>query len=375
MISALRGKNTSAVAGVVVVSLLFGLPLFIELGSSDLGNDEAIYAYAVDRVLEHGDWLSLDYIPHVRSIAGPDRAMEPGLFVYQPPLKLWMIAAGIKIGLLPHNEFGFRFLDAFFGAIAFVYVFLIGRRLVDSVCGVAAVFLLFTHQTLVFSHGLRSNVLDAALVVAYSGGIYHFLAWSDSSLSSSRWRHILAVMGWFTLASLSKGIAAIFLPAIIGLVALSFAEWRGRLRVDAWRWMVGALGALVLIAPWFVVQHSLHGSYFWQEFFGLSIYSRFLGDFVPEHHRAWNFYFDALRRQLSTNAALAWVIGGAVLWLVESVRRRWRGGFLILLWYLLPIGIISIGAAKLYHYSYGCRSRTDCSVNSLTGERHDVFRW
>ena len=23
----------------------------------------------------------------------------------------------------------------------------------------------------------------------------------------------------------------------------------------------------------------------------------------------------------------------------------------------------------------GCRSRTDCSVNSLTGERHDVFRW
>ncbi len=27
------------------------------------------------------------------------------------------------------------------------------------------------------------------------------------------------------------------------------------------------------------------------------------------------------------------------------------------------------------HLSYGCRSQTDCSVNSLTGKRHDVFRW
>ena len=32
---------------------------------------------------------------------------------------------------------------AIFGAIAFVYVFLIGRRLVDSVCGFGAVYLVF----------------------------------------------------------------------------------------------------------------------------------------------------------------------------------------------------------------------------------------
>ena len=199
MISALRGKNTSAVAGVVVVSLLFGLPLFIELGSRDLGNDEAIYSYAVDSFLEHGNWLSPYYIPFGNE--------EPFANTFQPPLKLWTVALGIKSGLLPHNEFGFRFWDALFGAIAFVYVFLIGRRLVDSVCGVAAVFLLFTHPLLLFNHGLRSNVLDAALVVAYSGGIYHFLAWSGSSPSVSRWRGDGAGMGVEGVCTSSAGLA------------------------------------------------------------------------------------------------------------------------------------------------------------------------
>ena len=344
MTSALMGKKTSTVTGIVVISLLFGLPLFSELDSDDLHNDEAVYSYTVDRVLEHGNWLWLDYIP-----AGD---VEPVVYTKQPSLKLWIVALGIKLGLLPHNEFGFRFWDALFGAITFVYVFLIGRRLVDSVCGFAAVFLLFTHPLLLFDHGLRSNVMEAALVLAYSGGIYHFLAWSDSSLSSNRWRDILAAVGWFTFAFLTKGIAAIFLPTIIIVAALSFAEWRGRLRADARRWAGGSLGALLLIAPWFVVQHSLHGSDFWQDFVGLNIYDRFLGDYVPDHHKAWSYYFDALQEQLRTHAALAWVIGGALLWLVESFRRRWCGGFLILLWYLLPIGIISIPAAKLYHYSY-----------------------
>ena len=165
-ISALMGKKASAVAGVVAISLLFGLPLFFELGSDDLQSDEAVYSYVVDRVLEHGNWLALDFIPSTHPGADP----EPSVYVEKPPFKLWTVAFAIKIGLLPHNEFGLRFWDALFGAVAFVYVFLIGRRLVDPVCGFAAVFLLFTHPELLDSHGLRSNVMEAALVVGYSGG-------------------------------------------------------------------------------------------------------------------------------------------------------------------------------------------------------------
>ena len=39
------------------VVLLFCAPLFTGLRNRDLENDEAIYSFAVDRIVEVGDWL------------------------------------------------------------------------------------------------------------------------------------------------------------------------------------------------------------------------------------------------------------------------------------------------------------------------------
>ena len=150
---------------VAVVLVFFGLPLFRGLALTDLHNDEAIYSYAIDGIVEGGSWLSPNSSPGVGDWGDP-RDLEPGPFLEKPPLKFWIVAASIGLGLLPHDEFGLRFWDAFFGALAFVYVFLIGRRLVDPVCGVAAVFVLFIQGWLVFGHGLRDNVMEASVVLA-----------------------------------------------------------------------------------------------------------------------------------------------------------------------------------------------------------------
>ena len=98
-----------------LVLALFCLPLFIGLGREDIRDDEAIYSFAVERILETGDWLEPKSIPN-----------ETWAFLEKPPLKFWIVAAPIRFGLLPHNEFGIRFWDALFGALSFVYVFLIG---------------------------------------------------------------------------------------------------------------------------------------------------------------------------------------------------------------------------------------------------------
>ena len=174
--------------GPVLVLALFGLPLFAGLGRTDLANDEAIYSYAVESVLTTGDWLSPRSSPN-----------EGTTFLEKPPLKFWIVAAPIRLGFLPYNEFGLRFWDALFGAVAFVYIFLIGRRLAGPVCGVSAGLVLFAHAPLLFDHGLRSNNMDAALVLAYTGGVYHFLRWG--SATGSRAAHIGAVAGWFFSAS------------------------------------------------------------------------------------------------------------------------------------------------------------------------------
>ena len=343
-------RKTWTVAGAVVVLLLFGLPLFIGLGSEDLYNDEAIYSYAVDRIVETGEWLTPESSPQTAFPGDP--AARRDLFFEKPPLKFWIVALPITLGLLPHDEFGLRFWDGVFAAIAFVYVFLIGRRLVDPVCGVAAVFLLFIHSPLMFGHGLRSNVMEAALVLSYAGGIHHFLGWTESDHPSSRRVHIFCVTGWFTLGFMTKFVAAGFLPVVIGLTALAVEDWRRRLWADVWIWTAAGAVTTVLIVPWFAYEYAVYGDRFWEIIFGVHIYDRARGALVLSHNQPWRYYYDELYRQLSGVGAFGWVVAGSALWLLETIRRRWKGGVLILAWYLVPTAIISISVSKLYHYSY-----------------------
>ena len=111
----------------VFVLALFCLPLFVGLGRGDLLTDEAIYSFGVDRILESGDWLAPKSSPH-----------DEKVFLEKPPLKFWMVAAPIRWGLLPHDEFGLRFWDAVFGSLALLYVCAIGYRLAGYMCGISA---------------------------------------------------------------------------------------------------------------------------------------------------------------------------------------------------------------------------------------------
>ena len=343
-------KKAVTLFGVLTTFVLFGLPLFFGLTSQDLNNDEAIYSYAVDRMLEGESWLTPRSSP--QTVYPGDPGTHAGVFFEKPPLKFWIVALPIQLGLLPHDEFGLRFWDALFGAVAFLYVFLIGRRLVDPLCGLAAVFLLFINGALLFEHGLRSTVMEAPLFLAYTGGIYHFLAWSESDRRSDRWRHIIAFAGWFTLGFMTKFVAAIFLPMVVGVTALCLPDWRRRLRADRWRWIAGALSSTALILPWFVYQYADNGAYFWNVIFGAHIYDRVRGTLHPDHARPWSFYFTRLHAHLTQVGALGWVIAGGALWITQSVRRPWNGGVLIVVWFLLPVGIISLSVAKLGWYMY-----------------------
>ena len=203
-----------------VTLVLFCLPLFFGLRSVDLETDEAIYSFAVDRILEDGQWLQPKSSPS-----------ETAVFLEKPPLKFWIVAAPIRAGLLPHDEFGLRFWDALMGAIAFAYVFAIGSRLAGPVCGGVAVMALFAHRPLLFDHGIRGNNMEAALFLSYCGGVYHFLEWGGVR-KTHRTRHALATGLYFTLGFLTKFVAAIFLPAALGLSALLVRPVRERLWHD-----------------------------------------------------------------------------------------------------------------------------------------------
>jgi len=324
-----------------LVLALFCLPLFIGLGREDVRDDEAIYSFAVERVLETGDWLEPKSIPN-----------ETWAFLEKPPLKFWIVAAPIRFGLLPHNEFGFRFWDALFGALSFIYVFLIGSRLLSGFCGAVAVLVLFGHDPLLFVHGLRSNNMEAPLVLAYCGGVFHFLAWASSNRTAVRSAHAFAAGLFVVLGFMTKFVAVAFLPIVLATATVVVPEYRRKFRRDWLLWAgVGAV-CLALVAPWFLWAWRQYGNFFWETILREAVYTRFTAYLDPTHVQPWYFYLTTMYSRFSTYGSAVLVGAGLVLLIVQTVRRRWPEGLVILLWCGVPLLLISMGTSKLYHYVY-----------------------
>jgi hypothetical protein len=322
-----------------LVLVLFCLPLFVGLRSLELETDEAIYSFAVDRILEVGEWLQPKSSPS-----------ETAVFLEKPPLKFWIVAAPIRAGILPHNEFGLRFWDALFGAAAFVYVFAIGTILISPVCGAIAVLVLFVHWPLVFEHGLRTNNMEGALFLAYCGGLYHFVRWMTPGVPHRR-AHSVTVGLFFVLGFLTKFVAIIFLPAIAGGAALLLRTERRRL-VAGWKeWLGVAALALALVAPWFIYAQLQFGSELWHTMLAEHVYARFTTALNPAHIQPWNFYFTNMFREFAI-AGIDWIVPIAVAVLVvQAIARRSLPLLTVALW-MIPLGLISFGSSKLYHYAY-----------------------
>ena len=325
--------------GLLLVAVMCGTPLFVSLGQWDMRSDEAIYSYAVQRIVTNGNWMTPKAIP------------GDGPFFEKPPLKFWIVAAAMKWGGLPRTDFGMRFFDALFGAVAFVYVYLIGCRLSGVVCGVVSSFVLFTMAPLVFDHGLRSNNMEAAVVLGYCGGLYHWLRWVEGD---SRVRaHAVAVAGYFLLAFMTKLVAAFFLPAI-GVVALF---WGGpglsRLR-RGWRDVLVASAVVVLVgSPWFIY-HSMNRSAaeFWHVLIGVHVMTRFTKYLDPTHLHPWHYYVTATWFEVGRAGSQILVALGLVRLVVAAARHESWLSRLVIVWAVLPVVAISFGTSKLLHYDY-----------------------
>ena len=322
-------------AGAIAVVVACSVPLWMGLGAADLQNDEAIYSYAVDRMLDTGDWITPRAIPF-------DNA-----FLEKPPLKFWVVAGLMRLGVLPRDETGMRAVDALLGSIVFLYVYLLGCRLGGMACGLGADAILVTIGPVLFDHGLRSNNMDAATMAAYCGGIFHFARWVEGSR-----RDALAVAAWFAVGFLTKFVAALFLP-LVCLLALAWRSggwtaWRSR-----WReWVRPAALAVALTAPWFVWETLRRGRQFWHVILTEHVYARFTTGLDPSHLQPWSFYVSRTWQELAT-AGTSWLVvtGIAALAWAAWRERPWLAR-LVLAWAIVPLALISGGSSKLFHYAY-----------------------
>ncbi len=328
---------------ILVIVAVFCVPLFLGLDRTDLDNDEAIYSFAVETMLKDGDWLTPKSIPS-----------ETRPFFEKPPLKMWITYVPMRLGLLPDNEFGLRFMDALMSSLAFLYVFGIGRKLAGPVCGAVAVLLLYCQYALVYEHGLRSNNMEASVVLTYAAGVYHFLAWR--SINPDVKRHVYAMAAWFAFGFMTKFAAAVFLPVILAAAALIKRQDRGRLYRDWPTFAASALLAIALIAPWFVYQQVARagepGPKLFDVMFGTHVLKRMTATLDEAHLHPWTYYFSQIWSELEVAGARTLVSIGVLLFVARTWWRRWVEGAVVVLWFVIPMAAISAGTGKLFHYAY-----------------------
>lgn len=344
-----RSPVLGAVAAAILVACC--LPLFLGLDRQDIENDETIYTYAALRMAETGDWLTPRYVD------------TDGPFLEKPLLKFWLAAVPLRLGLIPGTVAGVRLIDAALGAAAFGYLMLFGWRLAGIVCGAVALILLLSYHSLLFHHGLRENNMESALVLSYAAGLFHVVAWASGGTVVTRRRHAMAAALWFVLGFMTKFVAALFLPMVAVAALIATPAGRDVVR-RRWReWIVPAITAAALIVPWFVYQLLTHPDEFWSTIFGAHVYRRFTTFIDPAHVQPWHFYLTdtwaRLRSDvpgvgalLTVDAARVLVVGG-ILYGLWRLRGPGRGmAALLLLWWALPVGLISLGTSKVGHYAY-----------------------
>lgn len=326
--------------GAALVLALFSASLLVGLNEPEMRSDEAIYSYAVERILDSGDWLTPKSIP------------GEGPFLEKPPLKFWIVAAGIKSGLLPNNDGGLRWFDGLFGGIAFFYIFLIGCRLSGPTCGFIAVLALFTLDPLLFEHGLRSNNMEASVFLSYCGGLYHFMRWVEDAPSRGRRGQAFAVAGYFVLGFMTKFVAALFLP-MVGVASLLWRRGGVATLRSGWRdWVLPVAMVAAVTAPWFLYEWRLYGSLFWQVIFGEHVFKRFTSWLDPSHLHPWHYYFSTAWGEVTFAREQILVAVGLARLAVAAVRGETWTARVVLVWGVLPLSLISIGTSKLGHYAY-----------------------
>ena len=204
----------------------FTLILYFRLGRDYLFDwDEGIYAELGKEVLQFHHWLSPTW--------------NQSLWLEKPPGIAWTTALGMK--LFGINEFGARFFMPLFAGLTLYFVFLLARKLKDSLLGLFSV-LLLTNLDLFLSRARAVNT-DGALLAGITATIYLLLT------NASPWLVALAV----SFSVLFKGLAG-FLSLII-VLPLLIKKSRKYLS------LVAGYSSL-LIFPWHIYQLIVNGDKF-----------------------------------------------------------------------------------------------------------------
>ena len=161
----------------VILLVLSSYFMFFNLGASSLKGGEATHAIVSKHVAET-DRLYPLYITSL------DPRVETKYYCMKPPLKVWTEA--LAFSLLSTSEFSARVVDAIFGVLTILLVYIMASLIFDNFqIGFLASLLTLAFPPLVISHCFRHGNQDSALVFFYTAAILFYLFYKKRNSSVS----------------------------------------------------------------------------------------------------------------------------------------------------------------------------------------------
>ena len=294
---------------------------FAKLDSGSLRTwDEAIYAQVAKEIVLSGDWLRLSW--------------DGEAWFHKPPLAMWAMALGFRVWGI--GEGAVRLGSAICGVIGVLCTYGFARRVFGRETALlSALVLLGTSQYLVFS---KLGMLDVPLTACVTLSLVAY--WKG--LSDSRW--LVAACAAFAIGFMIKGMAACVAPLICGTHVLVHRDWSTLRSPYLW---AGGVVALVIIAPWHVLQIVEHGEAFLGDYVGFHVLTR--STEALEGHEGGPFYYvGALIREQYPWFVLSFV---AFPWCAFLAwKEKSRSLSLLVCWVGVVFGIYTVVATKINWY-------------------------
>lgn len=320
----IRRWGAWALAAVAAFALLYRLD-----GLTLRQWDEARLAVNAVEMARTGRWLVTTY------------GFQPDLWNVKPPLMVWLQAGLIR--LIGPTDWAIRLPGALaaLATIALVWWFM-ARSLRSRLGGVLAGSVLLSALGFLGEHHGHAGDYDALLVlwlVVFSLGLFFVL-------ENGRARHWLTVSLGLTLATLTKGIAALLCGPGVVAYCLAAGRWRKVLRAPGFWLAVGAWAAVT--GGWYVLREAAGPGYLtavWDNELG----GRFAGELEKNEGP-----FYAYVRDLARSKFLPWIylLPFVVPFALRHPRARARrAAWFGLCWVVGLLVVISVARTKLVWYA------------------------
>ncbi len=280
--------------------------------------DESLYSSTAIHMASSGGWLTPEFMGRMA--------------LYKPPLLIWVSAAAARLAGI--SRLALRFPVALLAALAAGLVFWWSAEVRSWQAGLCAVLLLASDH---LWHVLCSMCLtDGLLAAFYTAAMYCLFAdpWLESPLAF--WGYAVSVAA----AILTKSVAGFLPVAVLGLYWLVAPR---KYRPRFLRMCLVFASAMVLAAPWFVYQATVHHRWFWTEHIAVEILG--YGGATPPQTSQENQVLFYLLRILRLDPVLTAMAAVAIPVFVVELKRRSAPATLLSCW----IGVL-LGAVFLWQY-------------------------